>query len=228
MPRISRTAPEGHIYHVLARGNNRQAVFKKPDDYSYYLGILSRYKEKYGFLLYHYVLIGNHVHLIIEPSEKGGRLADIMKGINLSYALYFKREHRHTGHFWQDRFKSILISKDDYLLACASYVELNPVRAGIVEDPKEYPWSSYNYYAYGKRDAVTDEDPVYNEFSRSETERRKLYRQFVKGMLDKGAMKGSMDGRLVFGNEEFTSKVQSEYKIKEVIGARGRPRKSKK
>jgi len=73
----------------------------------------------------------------------GGAFSQIMKGINLSYAHHYKNRYKHTGHFWQDRFKSIVISKDEYLLACGSYVELNPVRARMVEDPKEYRWSSY-------------------------------------------------------------------------------------
>jgi len=85
----------------------------------------------------------NHIHFVLEPTAKGGKLSEIMKGINLSYAQYYKNKHRHIGHFWQDRYKSILISKDNYLLACGSYIELNPVRARIVEDPKDYRWSSY-------------------------------------------------------------------------------------
>jgi putative transposase len=80
----------------------------------------------------------NHIHLIIEVIEKGGSLAEIMKGINLSYAQYYKSKYHHTGHFFQDRYKSIIISKDNYLLACGSYIELNPVRAKIVEYPREY------------------------------------------------------------------------------------------
>ena len=82
----------------------------------------------------------NHVHLVIEPIKKGGTLAEIMKSINLSYVQYYKFRYKHIGHFWQDRYKSIIISKDDYLLACGSYVELNPVRAGIVKDSRDYKY----------------------------------------------------------------------------------------
>jgi len=143
MPRTARIAPKEFVYHVLTRGNNRQAVFKDEDDFLTYLDLLLHYKRKYDFKLYHYVLMTNHVHLILEPSEGGGDLFEIMKGINLSYAWYFKRKNNHSGHFWQDRYKSIIISRDEYLLACGSYVELNPIRAGIVKDPKDYKWSSY-------------------------------------------------------------------------------------
>src|SRR3990167_2494148 len=243
MPRTARVAPKDHAYHVLTRGNNRQDVFEDEEDFRKYIDLLLRYKEKYHFKLYHYVMMTNHVHLVIEPSEGGGDLSEIMKGINLAYALYYKekyhfklyhyvmmtnhvhlviepsegggdlseimkginlayalyykRRYNHTGHFWQDRYKSIIISKDDYLLACGSYVELNPVRARMVEDPKDYRWSSYQTYAYGKRDVLVDEHPIYLQLSEDEVERRTKYRQFVRGMLkEKEAMKGEMDIRI--------------------------------
>ena len=180
-----------HVFHILTRGNNRQDIFRDKIDYQKYFEILDRYKERYQFKLYHYVLMTNHVHLVLETQEEGGNLAEIMKGINLSYAQYYKRRYDHVGHFWQDRYKSILISKDQYLLACGSYVELNPVRAGLVRDPKDYRWSSYLAYAYGKKDSLVDEHPIYQELSRDGLERRKRYRGFVKGMLGKkDAMRG--------------------------------------
>ncbi len=125
-----------------------------------------------------------YIHLVIETTERGGSLSEIMKGINLSYVQYYKNKHGHIGHFWQDRYKSILISKDDYLLACGSYVELNPVRARIVDDPKDYKWSSYN--AYGKKNPTADEHPIYKNLSKDEGERRKKYKEFVKGMINEG------------------------------------------
>lgn len=93
MPRTARIAPNEYVYHVLTRGNNRQTIFIDEKDYERYCKILLKYKEKYYFKLYHYVLMGNHVHLVIEPTEKGGSLADIMKGINLSYAQYYKNKY---------------------------------------------------------------------------------------------------------------------------------------
>lgn len=226
MPRTARTAPVGYIYHVLTRGNNRQDVFKKEKDYEKYVDILQKYKERYGFKLYHYVLMTNHVHFVLEPTEKGGGLADIMKGINLSYAQYFKHQYKHVGHFWQDRYKSILISKDDYLLSCGSYVELNPVRAKIVKDPKNYKWSSYRVYAYGSKSEVVDEHQIYKSLSENETERRKRYREFVKGMLkEKKAMKGEMDKRVVYGSGDFIKEIAKTYEIEAVIKPKGRPKK---
>ena len=223
MPRTARVAPKDHAYHLLTRGNNRQDVFEDEEDFRKYIDLLLRYKEKYHFKLYHYVMMTNHVHLVIEPSEGGGDLSEIMKGINLTYALYYKRKYNHTGHFWQDRYKSIIISKDEYLLACGSYVELNPVRAKMVEDPKDYRWSSYQTYAYGKRDVLVDEHPIYLQLSEDEGARRKKYRQFVRGLLkEKEAMKGEMDRRIMYGGKDFVKEMTKTYKISEKIKQMGR------
>lgn len=226
MPRIARVAPKGYVYHVLTRGNNRQDVFKEKGDFERYIGVLQRYKERYKFKLYHYVLMRNHVHLVLETKEEGGSLAEIMKGINLSYAQYYKGRYEHIGHFWQDRYRSIIISKDNYLLACGSYVELNPVRAKVVEDPKDYNWSSYNSYGYGKKDLLVDEHPIYRRLSEYEAERRRKYREFVKGMLrERKAMKGEMDRRVIYGSEGFVEEVKQGYRVEGVIRPRGRPKR---
>lgn len=229
MPRVARTAPKAYVYHILTRGNNRQNIFKEEQDYKKYLDVLLKYKDKYRFNLYHYVLMTNHVHLVIETTEGGGDLAQIMKGINLSYAQYYKNRYRHSGHFWQDRYKSIIISKDNYLLACGSYVELNPVRARMVEDPEDYRWSSYNVYAYGKANILVNEHSIYQNLAKEEPERRKQYREFVKGMLrERKSMKGEMDRRLVYGSDEFVEQMCRNFQVDAVIKRRGRPKKEGK
>ena len=226
MPRIARTAPKAYIYHILTRGNNRQNIFREESDYRKYIEILLKYKDRYRFKLYHYVLMSNHVHLVMEVAEHGGDLSQIMKGINLSYVQYYKSRYEHIGHFWQDRYRSIIISKDTYLLSCGSYVELNPVRARIVVDPKEYRWSSYNVYAYGKRDTLIDEHPIYQHLGQDEHDRRHEYRDFVKGMIkEKEAMRGEMSRRLVYGSDEFVMYFKKRYKLNAIIKQRGRPKK---
>jgi len=227
MPRTARVAPKEYVYHILTRGNNRQDIFKDEGDYRKYLEILQRYEGKYRFRLYHYALMRNHVHLVLEPSVRGGSLAEVMKGINLSYAQYYKGRYKHIGHFWQDRYKSIIIGKDAYLLACGSYVELNPVRAKVVNDPKDYKWSSYNVYAYGKKDSIVQAHSNYEKLSEDETERRRKYREFVRGMLKgKNAMKGEMERKTVYGDEDFIKKLSREYGVAGVIRSKGRPRKN--
>lgn len=201
-------------------------VFNDDEDYCFYLKTLQQYRTKYEFKLYHYVLMSNHVHLVLQPSVDGGFLYEIMKGINLTYAYHYKKKNEHVGHFWQDRYKSIIVSEDEYLLACGSYVELNPVRAAMVKDPKDYPWSSYSFYAYGEENIPLDKHPVYCNFGRNEEERRRGYRQFVKGMLkEKNAMEGEMDRRLVYGNKNFMASLSKKYAIAGHLRGVGRPMK---
>jgi len=226
MPRTARIAPINYVYHVMTRGNNRQSVFKDDEDYSRYLEILRQYKLKYKFKLYHYVLMRNHVHLVLQPSDHGGSLAEIMKGINLSYAYHYKKKYKYVGHFWQDRYKSIIVSEDEYLLSCGSYVELNPVRARLVDDPREYTWSSYHWYAHGAYNPVVDTQPAYQGLGRNAGERQQRYRGFVKGMLEeKKAMKGEMERRLVYGGSEFIGTLSRKHTIAGHLRSIGRPRK---
>ena len=227
MPRTARIAPRDYVYHILTRGNNRQNIFKEEDDFIKLVEILKKYKEKYQFKLYHYVLMTNHVHLVMEATKEGGELSQIMKGINLSYAQYFKTKYKHTGHFWQDRFKSILISKDEYLLACGSYVELNPVRARMVKEPKEYQWSSYKANAYGNGDDLLDDHIIYDKLFHDKDVRGE-YRKFVLQMMQKNeAMRGEMDRRAIYGSGAFIQEVNKRFKIDALIKDRGRPKEIK-
>ena len=226
MPRTARIAPKEYVYHVMTRGNNRQVVFKDDEDYIRCLEILQQYREKYKFKLYHYVLMGNHVHLVLQPSERGGALSEIMKGINLSYAYHYKKKYRHVGHFWQDRYKSIIVAEDEYLLACGSYVELNAVRANMVKDPKDYRWSSYKKYAYGADDLLIDKQPAYQNFGKNAEQRQQKYREFVRGMLkEKKAMKGEMDRKLVYGSSDFIGMLTRKHTINGELRTQGRPKK---
>jgi putative transposase len=227
VPRSARIAPKDFVYHVLTRGNNKQDVFKDDEDFRKYIEILWKYKNQYKNKLYHYVLMSNHVHLVMETTQAGGELFQIMKGINLSYAQHYKKKYVYTGHFWQDRYKSIIISKDEYLLACGSYVELNPVRAGMVKAPKDYPWSSYGVNAYGKKDDLIDKHIIFNKLSTDESV-RKEYRSFVQQMQRQHeSMRGEMDRRTIYGGSAFIQNVQKQYKLDAVIKKRGRPRKEK-
>ncbi len=155
MPRIFRLVLETGTLHILTRGNNRQRVFKDPKDYRHYLHLLKLCKEEHQFLLYHYCLMSNHVHLILGTTLKSN-LSKLMKQINLRYAAYFRRRNRYCGYLWQGRFNSLLIERDRYLMACGRYIEMNPVRAKMVGNPGDYSSSTYRFYAYGKKDDLID------------------------------------------------------------------------
>ncbi len=132
MARKPRIEFHGAFYHVITRGNQRQKIFKDKQDYIRYLAILSDYKERYKYFLYAYVLMNNHVHLLIQTQETP--LSKILQGINQRYTIYFNRKYKTIGHLFQGRYKAILCDKDEYLLTLVKYIHNNPVRAGITKE----------------------------------------------------------------------------------------------
>ena len=142
MPNLPRILIENACYHLIARGNQKQRVFLANEDFKEYLEILRKYKKKFGFKLYAYCLMPNHIHMVGQI-EVAKNLSKFMQGITLVYTIYFNQKYTGVGHLWQGRFKNKVIAKDQYLVDCISYVELNPVRAQLVNAAYEYPWSSY-------------------------------------------------------------------------------------
>lgn len=221
MPRIFRLLPETGIFHILTRGNNRQKVFKDDKDYSFYLELLRHYKQEHKFLLYHYCLMSNHIHLILETTSQTN-LSKLMKQINLSYLYHFRRRYRYYGHLWQGRYKSLLIEKDSYLIACGRYIERNPLRAGIVHKPEEYPWSSYAFYAYAKKNELLDTDPLYQELGSNDKERQLSYRRSIAGDTRLNL------GLRFLGSHAFVEKMEESFGVKNLKNRRGRPLKQNK
>lgn len=225
MPRVARIYTEEGIFHILTRGNNRQTVFHDEEDFNIYKERLIELKKEHSFKLYHYCLMSNHVHLVIETDENT-ELSKLMKRLNLSYYNHYKKKYKYNGHFWRDRFKSLLIDKDDYLLSCGLYVERNPVRANMVKDAKEYEYSSYNNYAYGKRDKLVDNNPSYNKLGKDDNNKQKEYRRLMKA--GDGNLDSNIFNRLYLGKEEFVKKMEDKFGIKNVRAERGRPKKANK
>jgi len=186
MPRIARQLADESCYHVLTRGNNRAAVFHEPADYQRYGQLLLEYFSNNSVQLYHYCLMTNHVHLLV-AAETGVGLRQAMQGLNLRYALAYKRKYGHTGHFWQDRFRSLLISDDSYLLTCGAYVDLNPVRARMVKEPQDYPWSSARAYLQGTYDPLLAPSPAYLALGRTNSDRQACYQRFLTEQLQQPA-----------------------------------------
>jgi putative transposase len=184
MPRTARVIFPSMPYHIISRGNNREPVFQEKEDFEKYLEICRRYKEQYEFKLYHWVLMSNHIHLLIETKENSS-LSKIMQGINLAYTIWFNRKNGKVGHLWQDRYKSAVVEKDRYLLECGRYIERNPLRARIVNDPREYPWSSYRAYGYGEEDRLTDTHDLYEVMGKDGPQRQRVYRVYVCSNRDK-------------------------------------------
>ena len=144
MARKPRVEYPGAFYHVMTRGNRKEAIFKDDKDRLRFLRKVLEYKERYGFILYAYILMKNHIHLLIETRDAA--LSKIMQGLLQSYTQWYNGKYRTVGHLFQGRYKSILCDKKVYLLNLIRYIHLNCVRAGLVRDPGEYKWSSHRIY----------------------------------------------------------------------------------
>lgn len=182
MPRMARIAWEGGLYHITSRGNNKQQVFCNVKEFDKYLSLIEHYKEKFKFKLYAFVLMINHIHLLLETTQYGC-ISKIMKPLNQRYAFWHNKTHEKCGHLWEDRFYSRIIDKDSYLLECISYIELNPVRAGLVANPRDYKWSSYLAHAFGHKSLILDTHPIFSELGKTNLEIQKNYQKFVAARM---------------------------------------------
>ncbi len=146
---------ENACYHLMVRGNQKQKVFCCKDDYLVYLSLVGKFKRKYGFKLYAYCLMPNHVHLLGEISSPPA-LSKFMHDLSRTYTLYFNNKYEKVGHLWQGRFKSKVVVKDSYLYECIKYIEGNPVRSGLSSFVSDYDWSSYHIRVLDKEDKLLD------------------------------------------------------------------------
>ena len=210
MARKPRIEYEGALYHVITRGNQSQRIFKDKEDYQRYLKILADYKIRYEYVLYAYVLMSNHVHLLMETRETS--LSKILQGINQSYTMYFNRRYGTVGHLFQGRYKAILCDKDEYLLSLVKYIHLNPVRAGVAKEVENYPWSSHRVYigrGEGERTEIVDTNQVLRMFSENKGRARRAYRLYMgeKEGIRREEVYATVDQR-VLGDERFVEKVK--------------------
>jgi len=183
MARARRAVPKNTIFHITIRGNNKRSLFRRDNEYRYFLKLLIRYKKKWKFLLYHYCLMKNHVHLLIK-STKSTNISKLMQGLELAYGHYMKKRHSCIGHMWQDRFKSKIVDTDEYLLMSGLYIENNPARASIVKRAADYRWSSARLYVLGEKNVLIDIDPKYLEMGDNDRERRENYLELLMSRID--------------------------------------------
>ncbi len=233
MPRIARNVVSDIPYHIIHRGNNRQKIFFCDDDYKYFLSLLKEARKEYRCKLYSYVLMPNHIHLLMESPRVSENLAKSIKLIAQKCTQYINKIHKRTGTLWEGRFKSSLVSKDNYLLACSRYIEMNPVRADIVKEPEDYKWSSYRYKIEQEKGNIlvdSDRDPVYMSLGKNDIERQRSYQKWFKesipsqewDLIRKAVNKGS-----VFGSSQFKEKLEKLLGRRLEIRDRGRPKMRK-
>lgn len=178
MPRRPRLVVRDVPLHIIQRGNNRQRCFLNDADFLVYLDLLGRGARNAFCQIHAYALMSNHVHVLATPS-KPDSAASMMKAVGERYVRYFNERNRRTGTLWDGRFKSCLVQDETYLMVCYQYIELNPVRAGIVNDPLQYPWSSYRANAYGRRDELITPHPLYQALGAEAGSRQQHYRDLV-------------------------------------------------
>jgi len=228
MARLPRVTVPAYPHHIIQRGNNRTATFFSDDDYRFFLECLRQAKMKCHCRIYLYVLMTNHVHLLVEPSEVGD-LGRFMQSVGRRFVRYVNETYGRTGTLWEGRFKSAAVSCDRYLIACSRYIELNPVRAGIVAHPKEYRWSSYHHRALGLLDRLLDDDPWYEGLGASAEERQNNYQKWMNSQIDDREWdeirQATQRGRLI-GKETFHKQVEEMTGRRLVGEGRGRPKKT--
>ncbi|MCA0899160.1 transposase [Microbulbifer agarilyticus] len=183
MARLPRLGPASIPQHVIQRGNNRQVCFCSEQDMIAYAGWLKQYAREFDVQVHAWVFMTNHVHLLATPASDNG-VSRMMQALGRIYVRYFNREYRRSGTLWEGRYKSCLVESEEYLLQCYRYIELNPVRAGMVVDPGEYYWSSYRCNGLGKASALLTPHPQYMALGRCPKERRESYRALFRYQLD--------------------------------------------
>ena len=228
MPRKPRIVLPGYPHHVILRGNNKSAIFHEDADRYFFIECLKEAKEKTISKISSYCFMKNHAHFIIEPSNDKG-ISNMMQSLGRRYVRYINDKYRRTGTLWEGRHKSSLIDRDEYLLCCSRYIELNPVRAKLVQHPQDYKWSSFSFKVEGKANDLLDIDAMYMELGSTDKERQKNYREFVLEGIEKPAMEmitRAIEKDAVLGTKKFIDEVASLLNRDIKLRKRGRPKKS--
>jgi len=210
VPRLPRFTLPGQPQHVIQRGNNRQKIFRAKEDYSFYLEKLGEAAARHRCDLHAYVLMTNHVHLLVTPRGEGG-IGRMMQTLGCYYVQYFNRGHRRTGTLWEGRYKAALIDSERYLLTCMRYIELNPVRAaGMAGHPADYPWSSFRCNALGEDDALITPHREYKRLGSGGAERQAAYRQLFRAAIPNATLEAIRDATnkaWVLGSDRFKHRM---------------------
>ncbi len=230
MARLPRFVIPDQPQHVIVRGNNRDPIFFEDIDYQFYLEKLKQACEKHDCELHAYVLMTNHVHLLLTPGTEQG-LAKVMQMIGRYYVQYFNYSYQRTGTLWEGRYKATLIDSENYLLTCYRYIELNPVRAEMVEHPSDYPWSSYRFNALDQDDELITPHEEYLKLAETDSTRQQAYRSLFKHHLNEKTLsdiRQATNKAWVLGSSHFKGKIEQQLNRRTSPLAKGGDRKSEK
>ena len=225
MARLPRLTLPGYPHHIIQRGNNRQLIFASVADYQVLLDLLYENARKFHVALHAYVLMGNHLHLLATPATTDG-LPQMMQSVGRRYVRYFNDSQKRTGTLWEGRYKSTLIQTDRYLLACMAYMDLNPVRAGLVLAPQDYPWSSYGHFTGQRIDKLITPHPLVWELGNTPFAREAAYAQLVlsgiSSVQQAALTKATLSG-WALGEPDFVADLQKRTQRRVSKSAAGRP-----
>lgn len=228
MARKPRFNIAGIPQHVIQRGNNRQATFYAEQDYQYYLECLAKAVAAYDCDIHAYVLMTNHVHLLVTPNQTDS-IARMMQSVGRRYVQYINYTYKRSGTLWEGRYKASLIQSETYLLSCMRYIELNPVRANMVTQPEDYQWSSYQANALGKRNEHLTSHTQYDALGITSEQRQAAYRALFQAQLDSetlNTLRRSVNSELITGGNKFQAEIETALGRKVAPAPRGRPSKA--
>ncbi len=230
MARLPRFCPSGIPQHIVQRGNNRNICFAGEKDLAVYANWLNEYASKFDLAIHAWVFMTNHVHLLATPSTDDG-VPLMMQSLGRRYVRYFNSSYSRSGTLWEGRYKSSAVQTEHYLLACYRYIELNPVRAGIVNDPSKYSWSSYRCNALGLDASVCTPHAEYVALAERKDTRLAAYRALFNPPLDSKFAEEvtlSISKGMALGSDRFKDEVEAIYGRRVKPGVTGRPKKSNK
>ncbi|MFW8591208.1 transposase [Glaciecola sp. 2405UD65-10] len=230
MARRRRIGPKDVTQHVVQRGNNRKVCFKREQDFIVYASWLKQYSEKFNVALHAWVFMTNHVHLLCTPRSDNLGVSQMMQSLGRKYVRYFNDTYKQTGTLWEGRFKSSLVCTSTYLLNVYRYIELNPVRAKMVNEPWQYKWSSYHNNALGVLSELCKPHDIYLQLGTTCTTRLSAYRSLFNETLPQSLIneiRVSLNKEIVLGDDEFKGKIETMIGSKLKSGKMGRPVKQK-
>lgn len=228
MARLPRLIVPSQPHHVIQRGNNDQLIFQDAEDYQAFVGWLRSAAKTYKVAVHAYVLLPNHLHLLVSPSDETG-LGQMMQWIGRYYVPYFNQKYGRSGTLWQGRYKTSLIDADKYFMSCSRYIEFHPVRAGLAGDAASYPWSSYAHHAGLKPDSLITDHAQYWALGNTPFQREAAYISLTEQALtpaeieviNKAVLKG-----WPLGSDKFKTELQNKVKRQVLPAKRGRPFKT--
>lgn len=211
MPRPIRIQTADTLQHIIARGNDKQDLFIDTGDYKMYLQLLNAAKIEYGLKIYNYCLMNNHVHLLVSPSVDGA-MAKVMERVTKQYAKYFNKKYGRKGHVFEGRYKSLIIQKESYFVACMRYIDMNPVKANLAKKPQDFRWSGFAALGYGrKREVALDQHEYFTEGCRTKKSVRLAYCDLVMNYKGAEVDPFKMHGSII-GDQEFKREARKKKK----------------